>query len=160
MHVARGDTASTTRSMSTLAAASPNRDVIYVGRSDLRIDTAGSVVPADVTVDLSPLRDRPDRCVCEHPSGGSSKRYAESQRNTASAREIELDALGIERVVGLVVRRPVDQERDDPGETQIVLLDQAVDQAEGVHTGRRAITAEQMNFPGKLRAISWMGSGW
>jgi len=40
-----------------------------------------------------------------------------------------------------------------------VLLDQAVDQAEGVHTGRRAITAEQMNFPGKLRAISWMGSG-
>ena len=41
-----------------------------------------------------------------------------------------------------------------------VLLDQAVDQAEGVHTGRRAITAEQMNFPGKLRAISWMGSGW
>ena len=40
--------------MSTLAAASLNRDVIYVGRSDLRIDASGIVVPADVTVDVSP----------------------------------------------------------------------------------------------------------
>src|SRR5438132_10242051 len=84
MHVARGDTASTARSMSTLAAASPNRDVIYVGRSDLRIDTAGSVVPADVTVDLSPLRDRPDRCVCEHPSGALLETLRRVPGNTAS----------------------------------------------------------------------------
>jgi len=40
--------------MSTLAAGSLNRDVIYVGRSDLQIDASGIVVPADVTVDVSP----------------------------------------------------------------------------------------------------------
>jgi len=55
--------------MSTLAAASLNRDVIYVGQSDCGSTRPGSWCPPTSPSTCRPirLRDRPGRCVCERP---------------------------------------------------------------------------------------------